>query len=87
MTDAETDELIALAFRRLPVIAADDHESVERGIRQDLKRGISLDDAIKIAYYTEEVSPCFEESFALNKMHEIYAKYPDIRKNEPDCLL
>lgn len=74
------DEQVALAFLRLPVIAADDHESVERGIRQDLKRGISLDDAIKIAYYTEEVSPCFEESYALNKMKEITDKYPHLKK-------
>jgi hypothetical protein len=77
------DEQVEVAFRRLPVVPADDHESVERGLRQSLRRGISLDDAIKLEYYSEEVSPHFEEEWALARMSEIYAKYPHLKKGEP----
>lgn len=72
MNNITEDELVALAFRRLPIISSADRESVERGIRNDLQRGFSIDDAIKLAYYSEEVSPHFEEEFALRKMSEIY---------------
>lgn len=81
------DEQVKLAFLRLPVIPADEHECVERGLRQSLRRGISLDDAIKLQYYTEEVSPHFEEAFALKKMSEIYAKYPHLKKQKGGPLV
>lgn len=72
MSSITEDELVALAFRRLPVIKAEDHESVERGIRHDLQRGFNIEDAIRLAYYSEEVSPHFTEEYALGKMSEIY---------------
>lgn len=82
------DELVALAFRRLPVIKAEDHEAVERHIRQELRHGFSIEDAIKLAYYSEEVSPHFTEEYALAKMSEIYhaERNAHILKKLPDFI-
>lgn len=76
------DEFIDQAFLRLPVVPVDDRDSVERSLTQNFERGFSLDDAVMFEYYSEEVSPHFEEEYALARMKEITDKYPQFKKDE-----
>lgn len=75
------DEFVEKAFLRLPVVDSRDYDDVERGIRQLFQQGIAFEDAVRITYLTEDVSPQFSEEYALAQMKLVYDKYP----NKHEC--